>query len=543
MCGEPCADQKCIICLTEDEQRDIVDFIMQRRLDEIDLSSSDLSDRLITLSCGHLFTVETLDGHCKMSEFYEVDPATGSFLSTKAPPVNYQTPPTCPTCRGSITALRYGRITKRATLDILEQNVASTMSRALDACAPELAVITSDLDALKEKAEKVPVGVPEELDSDEDAAARPDVHSFALLSGPLPVDALDTKGMHNFHGMSNDEAKAWNNVVRPVLQIYRRIVGIACTRGAHVKAYEGARSTLYREAFQSIATGPSDANSPADAPAISQPENVALQMVDRLIGQPPPKADVRFQVEAYFMSLEVRALLAQLAQARVEALGKAEAILEAEAHRARWEAFVTFLYEACGTDAKKAQKLARDSRATRQAARAALFGLRFDFELFRWRTMCERGELVRRKELEAASRNALSIKVKRYKIEMFKTYQELQRDYKRERPSKTMDDLKSEQRWLDENCGTKVDAWQKECNALEEFIMKDGFYEPLSLQERQEIVKAFEFCKQESSSCRSTVAYRPSPPAHRGHFYNCENGHTFVITEVRPLTSIVVVYV
>lgn len=100
---------------------------MQRQLKEVDLESSDISERLIRLGCGHMFTVETLDGHCKMSEYYEVDDM-GQFVATKAPPISYQTPPTCPTCRGPIDALRYGRVTKRATLDILEQNVASTMS-------------------------------------------------------------------------------------------------------------------------------------------------------------------------------------------------------------------------------------------------------------------------------------------------------------------------------------------------------------------------------------------------------------------------------
>ena len=61
--------------------------------------------------------------------------------------------------------------------------------------------------------------------------------------------------------------------------------------------------------------------------------------------------------------------------------------------------------------------------------------------------------------------------------------------------SKTVNDLKNERQWLDENCGKKVEAWQKECNALEDFVVKGGFYQPMSLQEREEIVKAFGFCK------------------------------------------------
>jgi hypothetical protein len=103
---------------------------MQRRLDEIDVGSDDISEGLIKLECGHIFTVETLDGHCNMSDYYKSD-ALGAFTDTKAPPVNFQTPP-CPTCRGPLTALRYGRVTKRANLDLLEPNVASTMSSDLE---------------------------------------------------------------------------------------------------------------------------------------------------------------------------------------------------------------------------------------------------------------------------------------------------------------------------------------------------------------------------------------------------------------------------
>ncbi len=74
VCGEPCDEQACILCLPDERKVDIVDFIMQRKLAEIDLSSEDPSERLIRLACGHIFTVETLDGHCKMSEYYEIDP-------------------------------------------------------------------------------------------------------------------------------------------------------------------------------------------------------------------------------------------------------------------------------------------------------------------------------------------------------------------------------------------------------------------------------------------------------------------------------------
>ncbi|KAL1948599.1 hypothetical protein VTO73DRAFT_10405 [Trametes versicolor] len=487
-----------VIRVHPNKKADIVDFIMQRRLEEIDLESSDVSDRLIALACGHIFTVETLDGHCSMSEYYEVDPM-GRFLSTKSPPVNYQSPPMCPTCRGPINSLRYGRVTKRATLDILEQNVASTMSGDLDACSPAVSKFSSSLSALEDRARKLPIGTKNE-DSDAEDAPPPWVQDH----GPLPATALNLNAMQTVHGLPLEEARAWNQIVQNIIGTYRRVITIATTRGAHVKAYESALTTLYRLEMQQITSDP--------ARATDAPEPLALKIVDHKIGQPPPKADVRFQIEAYFLSLEIRSLIAQVARARVEALSKTSTEASTIDHQALWTTFVDFLYSSCITDAKKARDLADNSSATRQAARASLLVIRYEFEVFRWRMQCKRTDLFREGALDENARNELSREVKAHKSSMSRSLDTVQKDYMRKRPSKTMEDLKAERKWLEEHCCRKVEAWQVECDALEEFLVKGGFYQPLSLQERADIVKAFGF-------------------SHRGHFYNCENGHTFVITE------------
>lgn len=67
--------------------------------------------------------------------------------------------------------------------------------------------------------------------------------------------------------------------------------------------------------------------------------------------------------------------------------------------------------------------------------------------------------------------------------------------------------------WFENNCMRKVVRWREDCDELEKIVTRVGtFYQPVTLQERQDIVKALDF-------------------ATRGHFYNCENGHTFVIGE------------
>ena len=53
----------------------MADFVMQRTLAEIDPDLESLDEMVITIpSCHHTFTVETLDGHCSMSEFYTCGP-------------------------------------------------------------------------------------------------------------------------------------------------------------------------------------------------------------------------------------------------------------------------------------------------------------------------------------------------------------------------------------------------------------------------------------------------------------------------------------
>ena len=68
-------------------------------------------------------------------------------------------------------------------------------------------------------------------------------------------------------------------------------------------------------------------------------------------------------------------------------------------------------------------------------------------------------------------------------------------DYIRSTPSGTMPALQEERAWFKDNCSRKVERCREECVELERAMLSDKFYQPLSLQEREDIVKAFDFCK------------------------------------------------
>ncbi|OSX56367.1 hypothetical protein POSPLADRAFT_1050853 [Postia placenta MAD-698-R-SB12] len=477
--------------LSVGRKQDIVDFIMQRQLKEVDLESSDISERLIRLGCGHMFTVETLDGHCKMSEYYEMDDM-GQFVATKAPPISYQTPPTCPTCRGPIDALRYGRVTKRATLDILEQNVASRMSKALDEASGNLEQLSSRLEGMRNAAKK--------LRASKFAHSSPlSARTAAGKPGePLDPSLLTSAAMHNTHGFFQSEADAWLDIVGDIVRVYENIVGVANIRGAHVRAYDAALATLYRLEMDAIAQDP-------ERTSLGAPEPLAMETARERIGQPPYQADKRFQVEAYILSLEARFMLAQVAESRVQGLPLINTTSLAGQYRQQWFSFLEFILESCVADARKALSIAQESSASRQAARCAICVLRSEFELHRTRILAQRAELMRRGEYSEVTRATLADEAE---------LDSESREYMGKRRSHNVEEM----RWFEDNCARKVKRWQEECDELAKYLVGDTSYEPLSLQEKEDIVKAFNF-------------------SHRGHFYNCENGHTFVIGECGGATQ------
>ena len=93
----------------------VVDFIMSTTFGEIDLNQ----DPCIVPACGHIITIESMDGHMSMSDFYSTD-AEGSIVALKnsAAPFSASEIKSCPTCRSSLRKVnRYSRIVRRALID------------------------------------------------------------------------------------------------------------------------------------------------------------------------------------------------------------------------------------------------------------------------------------------------------------------------------------------------------------------------------------------------------------------------------------------
>ena len=120
VCGEICPKvQHCQQCADESVKSSMVDFIMGLSYAEIDLDDSPC----LIPSCGHILTLESMDGHMGLSEYYAISSEINveqPIIALKASSVPFSASElkNCPLCRKPLRNInRYGRIVRRAWID------------------------------------------------------------------------------------------------------------------------------------------------------------------------------------------------------------------------------------------------------------------------------------------------------------------------------------------------------------------------------------------------------------------------------------------
>ena len=99
----------CLLCLFL--------LVSGHRFDDHDLEE----EPLMILSCGHVFTLSTLDGHVGMGNYYEVDP-TGRYINVAHLEAGFTNMPLCPECRSPLRSVkRYGRAVKKSLIELSQK--------------------------------------------------------------------------------------------------------------------------------------------------------------------------------------------------------------------------------------------------------------------------------------------------------------------------------------------------------------------------------------------------------------------------------------
>jgi hypothetical protein len=462
----------------------VVDFIMQRTLGDVDPDQETLDELLIKLpKCQHVFTVETLDGLCCMTDYYQREEPDGKWLRLQDPPTGFKSPPTCPTCRAAITSPRYGRIFKRADLDILELNVASQMSRSLGKVwssvqslskANSEAAITNAAAGFKLNNGKVSAKARKSRKKERAAMLKAERDVLAPWASLNP-------GNKSYHGCSEAGATLWRKTTQPLLDAYARAVEIATTRSAHLIAWEAAFSFLYEQEMNSAIKDPENAP--------RKPTEYAMRAAKSAVGQPRPRADKRFAVEAIWLAIETRFLLTDLTRAWLKAASLKDSSHTTEEHSA-WATYISFVLRTCRHDSQIALNIAELSESRKQMTRSQLYLMRAELELFGFNV-----EMTTRKGTMIEQRENLAVTAgergQTAEAEMKKVVADHEVVFR----------SSSERKWLQDNFVGAAQAIVDEWKTIERTIRMDTFYQPVSIEEKMEIVKSMGFSEYHVQVC------------------------------------------
>lgn len=120
VCGEICPEaQYCQKCAEKSVKDMMVDYIMGSTYEEIDLDENPC----IIPSCGHILSLESMDGHMEIAKHYTISDDTNAgdsitALKSNSVPFSTSESKNCPMCRMPLRNInRYGRIVRRAWID------------------------------------------------------------------------------------------------------------------------------------------------------------------------------------------------------------------------------------------------------------------------------------------------------------------------------------------------------------------------------------------------------------------------------------------
>ena len=430
-------------------------------------------------ACRHVFTVETLDGLTGMNDFYSRNEQDTKWKGLLVP-LGFMNPPTCPTCRSPITCPRYGRIFKRADLDILERNVAAHMSQSLDKMQQILQDIKEDTLREMLSAEAAKITIPDPKDQPTRKLAKQKNSRRKILeagNSKIPTSERDIRASNaTLHFMESNVVNVWRKASHQLFAVYRDIVKITERRYAHTQAWEASFSLLHE---REIKTG---LENPATLPR--NPQEHAMRMARIYIGQPRPLADQRFLVEAFWVTIHIRLTLIGLAQTWVREVNKRPGQYSAF-HLQQWVVYIDFLLQTCSRDAEKAYDIAGKSESHRQIVKSRLLLMRIDLEVFRFNlSMCRHyGTFKDNREELLMKVNTLGTEAE---VQMEDTVNvHLARMEIRSRQQESV--------WVEDNFTSIAKTIVSEWMEMKQSIKMDTFYQPLSLDERMQIVRAMNF--------------------------------------------------
>ncbi|KAG0019054.1 hypothetical protein BGZ82_000269 [Podila clonocystis] len=472
ICGETCPSQKfCVECRDSEAMTMEVDVVEGLSLGKIDVDK----DPILELTCGHAFTLTTLDGMMDMNKYYkqELDLVTGrmKFTATLPLPGDEVNQVCCPNCRKSILhILRYGRQIKGAQLSMRLKKYQIAQGKAM----------TDIKDAFDVARNQIKMGHDNFVLAISAPHARtwiapplPEMRhlgKFALESDIFPIS--DFSSIAETYGIPIEHSTAWSRHIQPVAELVKAIDDVTCRAAMSPtkRVFEAAISRLYRLEKGRLSNG-SD----------RKKTSTIIQECIQKCGLPPDGNAGSSYVES----------LAEKTNALLLALSEATDALEAAGTMTGWYWFVEDLRVCCLAYTYITREVAWKGHYNGRVAYSCVTALGLLCDQVRWLGL---RPLPEGKDAKLARLKSTDDLIEKFKTEHRKLQHPCCEELKKECLARAAE--------IEERLGTAVRM------AHGELILN----QPPTEAEKVQIYGAI------------SVTLRGS-----GHWYRCPNGHTYVI--------------
>jgi len=478
LCGEDCNIQICPECASEDQKRQVVEFLENTTLADI-WGNQKPPPRLITLTCGHAFTVNTLDQLTSLDLCYDQcsdgRKARGEHVSVEVP--------TCPNCREPIYVARYTRILKLAYQDLLDRKIARCVLSGLKRLYVDLQSLGDLESALPDHANPLHLI---STSSDEVQGVATKQKDILMSPTPLLADgkpAPRTRPIpHRFflhqklvshHGLGELDAKAWVETVDPLLRLYREAEKLGDQHSGSCQIFE--RAVAYVTPAKRTRT------STSRSPVSRKAEQITSRNALELTG-PRPSPEYSGRIRSILLTVEIRLKMAQLAEAWLSTLR--EWRTSSDLYKELWALFIIFIYDTCLADTALANTFAESSHLERQKIGCQITLSRLEVQRFRFTTQkqlrlgvsdedrADLGEQAR--SIWRERRGQLDIALQQYR-DAFQTVHSDDEEFLRPQFYEPISSLEDE--WV----------------AIRASILSDSVFLEVTGEEKRDIRRAFEF--------------------------------------------------
>ena len=365
LCGEDCNIQICPECASKDQKQQTVEFLENTSLAEI-WETEKPPPRLITLSCGHTFTVNTLDQWTKLGLCYNQRSdgweARDGFVGIEVP--------ACPHCRSPIYAARYTRIRKLAyqtLLDMKEAQYVLSGIKQLYASLRSLGDLENSLHDHANPMNSTSASNEKVLDV---VAKQKAIIGTAPKKRPIPRRFFLRQKLVSDHGLSEAEADAWTEAIDPLLNLYHEAEKLGDRRSGSIRIFDRALERAGRTIIST--SGPTTSRGA---------EKVTTHNAQELTA-PRPSPEYSGRIRSILLTVEIRLRMSQLAQAWLSTLR--EWRTSSKSHKELWAYFIVFIYDTCLADTALANILSESSQLQRQQLQCQVTMGRLEVQRFRF---------------------------------------------------------------------------------------------------------------------------------------------------------------